>query len=138
MDNCRITCQAMADMKKVYGDLIVINLYKICSSWSDQSSFLKKIRKIGKISKTFMSFELSLNVVLKILTKSQKANNIFNETIFKINRNWLLDPKILRSWYPEILRSLVQIDKKISYEIVKSDETSRKYLAPSYKNVHLS
>ena len=27
MDNCWITCQVMADMKKVYNDLIIINLY---------------------------------------------------------------------------------------------------------------
>ena len=27
MDNCRISCQVMADMKKVYDDLLIINLY---------------------------------------------------------------------------------------------------------------
>ena len=27
MDNCWISCQVMADMKKVYADLIIINLY---------------------------------------------------------------------------------------------------------------
>ena len=27
MDNCWISCQVMADMKKVYDDLIIINLY---------------------------------------------------------------------------------------------------------------
>ena len=27
MDNCWISCQVMADMKKVYNDLIIINLY---------------------------------------------------------------------------------------------------------------
>ena len=29
MDNCWISCQVMADMKKVYDDLIIINLYLI-------------------------------------------------------------------------------------------------------------
>ena len=29
MDNCWISCKVMADMKKVYDDLIIINLYKI-------------------------------------------------------------------------------------------------------------
>ena len=28
MDNCWISCQVMADMKKVYDDLIIINLYE--------------------------------------------------------------------------------------------------------------
>ena len=28
MDNCCISCQVMADMKKVYDDLIIINLYQ--------------------------------------------------------------------------------------------------------------
>ena len=28
MDNCWISCQVMADMKKVYNNLIIINLYK--------------------------------------------------------------------------------------------------------------
>ena len=28
MDNCRISCQVMADMQKVYDDLIIINLYQ--------------------------------------------------------------------------------------------------------------
>ena len=27
MDNCLISCQVMADMKKVYDDLIIVNLY---------------------------------------------------------------------------------------------------------------
>ena len=27
MDNCRISCQVMVDMKKVYDDLINMNLY---------------------------------------------------------------------------------------------------------------
>ena len=29
MDNCWISCQVKADIKKVYDDLIIINLYKI-------------------------------------------------------------------------------------------------------------
>ena len=29
MDNCWISCQVMTDMKKVYDDLIIINLYRI-------------------------------------------------------------------------------------------------------------
>ena len=29
MDNCWISCQVMADMKKVYDDLIIINLYYV-------------------------------------------------------------------------------------------------------------
>ena len=29
MDNCRISCQVMDGMKKVYDDLIIINLYNI-------------------------------------------------------------------------------------------------------------
>ena len=28
MDNCWISCQVMADMKKVYDDIIIINLYR--------------------------------------------------------------------------------------------------------------
>ena len=28
MDNCWLSCQVMADMKKVYDDLIIINLYE--------------------------------------------------------------------------------------------------------------
>ena len=31
MDNCWISCQVMADMKKVYDDLIIINLYSFQS-----------------------------------------------------------------------------------------------------------
>ena len=32
MDNCWISCQVMADMKKVYDDLIIINLYHMRSA----------------------------------------------------------------------------------------------------------
>ena len=34
MDNCWISCQVMADKKKVYDDLIIINLYQAVSSKS--------------------------------------------------------------------------------------------------------
>ena len=38
IDNCWISSQVMADMKKVYGDLIIINLY--------MSSFLRSIAQV--------------------------------------------------------------------------------------------
>ena len=36
MDNCWISCQAMADMKKVYDDLIIINLYDLFRVWKEK------------------------------------------------------------------------------------------------------
>ena len=33
MDNCWISCQVMSDMKKVYDDLIIINLYEALENW---------------------------------------------------------------------------------------------------------
>ena len=37
MDNCRISCQVMADMEKYYNDLIIINLYACYSrNWSQK------------------------------------------------------------------------------------------------------
>ena len=30
MENCWIPCQVMVDMEKIYGDLIIINLYNFC------------------------------------------------------------------------------------------------------------
>ena len=41
MDNCWISCQVMADMKKVYDHLIIINL-KIENKFINQKPFLKK------------------------------------------------------------------------------------------------
>jgi hypothetical protein len=41
MDNCWIQCQVMANMKKVYDDLIIINLYASCkidSSWNNDNN----------------------------------------------------------------------------------------------------
>ena len=38
MDNCWIPCQVMADMKKIYNDLIIINLYW---QWNLKTSKLK-------------------------------------------------------------------------------------------------
>ena len=34
MDNVWILCQVMADMKKVYDDLIIINLYEKSMDWN--------------------------------------------------------------------------------------------------------
>ena len=33
MDNCWISCQVMADVKKVYDSLTIINLYILCQKW---------------------------------------------------------------------------------------------------------
>ena len=40
MDNCRISCQIMADMKKKYDDLIIINLYATAILLDVLSDFL--------------------------------------------------------------------------------------------------
>ena len=46
MDNCWISCQVMADMKKVYNDLIIVNLYlvrKFKLRWGIPSGSLIKL-----------------------------------------------------------------------------------------------
>ena len=36
MDNCWMSCQVVADMKKVYNDLIIINLYTLAIFFNQQ------------------------------------------------------------------------------------------------------
>ena len=48
MDNCWISCQVMADMKKAYNNLIIINLYaRFISSLRDQKSTKFEKRSIS-------------------------------------------------------------------------------------------
>ena len=88
MDHCWISCQVMADMKKVYDDLIIINLYVLCTSqtiikrakkWWDlqlSNNFTTAIMPLGFYTRWvnllafnfFLSFfsSLLLNVLLKM------------------------------------------------------------------------
>ena len=43
MDNCWISCQVMADMKKVYDDLIIINLFQAFKTWWGHQFMVDKI-----------------------------------------------------------------------------------------------
>ena len=43
MDNCWISCQAMADMKKVHDDLIIINLYWYSRGGFQETSMISKL-----------------------------------------------------------------------------------------------
>ena len=62
MDNCWISCQVMADMKKVYDDLIISNLY------SFQMQLFKRNNKIKQMCKNVCW--LKLRTFVK--TKEQK------------------------------------------------------------------
>ena len=48
MDNCWISCQVMADMKKVYNDLIITNLYCIWSRWDKNGVMLPPFAWLGR------------------------------------------------------------------------------------------
>jgi hypothetical protein len=62
MDNCWISCQVMADMKKVYDDLMIINLY-ISPFWpfdiAKKSPRLQATSKkplLNKVNKDYRGF----------------------------------------------------------------------------------
>ena len=52
MDNCWISCQVMADIKEVYDDLIIINLY-IPIQKEKQSTFSKETKDKVNFSKSY-------------------------------------------------------------------------------------
>ena len=51
MDNCWISCQVKADMRKVYDDIIIINLYKnwLASIFLWFVLFFEKLKAIWEI-----------------------------------------------------------------------------------------
>ena len=73
MDNCRISCQVMADMKKIYNDLTIINLY--------DPSILKKLRSGNGNTVCIyrpMTFVLSNGHLKLILTSRLKCQTSKN------------------------------------------------------------
>ena len=91
MDNCWISCQVMADMKKVYDDLIIINLYVYYSIVKDSSADLGVNFKIvqnrptvkavcTKISKKIICIFFNIFVFLR----ENKEVSFFMFWIFKL------------------------------------------------------
>ena len=70
MDNCWISCQVMADMRKVYEDLIIINMCNDCS----------------RISSTVISIIGSSNQFLNynFFNQSEKQSNISKSRSIKV------------------------------------------------------
>ena len=103
MDNSRISCQVMADMKKVYDDLIIITLYVtaffICKKNYDQlrdkslvSHFLfciviQLLRFNSYLAISFLCLGASRDTIVKFLHILQKIP-IENHQIFVCSMNF--------------------------------------------------
>ena len=75
MDNCWISCQVMADMKKVCDDLIIINLY-LCDFMSGASLnfFLYEFCEISSYQTSFLFPLFSVQRKMTLRTKAIKKS----------------------------------------------------------------
>ena len=87
MDNCWISCQVMADLKKVYDDLIIINLYQC--RFSNQSSFLYTYSKEHvKINRLFILFMHWLILNSKLFSRYVTINNFSTPSVAILFKGW--------------------------------------------------
>ena len=73
MDNCLISCQVMADMKKVYDDLIIVNLYLFTEFKSKTWNVYFPFYIFGFLKSVFLKYvEFSDSYIVYIHTYSWK------------------------------------------------------------------
>ena len=75
MDNCWISCQVMSDMKKVYDDLIIINLYRLMVFLSARR--LATPLALDIRNKKFSVISLESMIVCKFLAVSSNFRKTF-------------------------------------------------------------
>ena len=87
MDNCWISCQVMADMKKVYDNLIIINLYNI-KYWQ---SMIRTHNIVHSLLFIFLAFSfLGLNKAFRAILM-QIVMAIFSSILVAIRCGDFLD-----------------------------------------------
>jgi hypothetical protein len=87
MDNCWILCQVMADMKKVYDDLIIINLYERKRETTAAHNGLRSIQFIfSKDAKMFLTKSPIVETMyfIKFLLPSKKTWTLILTELLKL------------------------------------------------------
>ena len=123
MRNCWISCQVLADVKKIYYDLIIINMYWVIS------------KQCGRHFSNFMVFSQYLNFMLPF----HQGQQIFIKD--HIKEPFRLDNMIYKGLYFLNFRSFFAICRrsKIEYVVTCTNRVTSKFKGENFfQKVHNS